>query len=158
MKENKNSLWTSPERLYVNAAGEIVKADDPSRVKLVCAAGARIPMSEAVRLGLVTPAAPEEAEPTEQSDLIIEDGGLTDEAAPDEDAPVNPGEPAAPTDEDAAKVIELPGVALEVAEALKKAGFDTIEKIKAATDEELTAIPMIGKGTLRKIRDHLAGK
>lgn len=58
MPSNKND-WCSPERLYLNAQGKAVKADDPARVSLLVAAGGCIPMAQAQGLGLVSEPAPE---------------------------------------------------------------------------------------------------
>lgn len=51
MAANK-AMYTSPERLYLNAAGQVVKADDPSRLTLLVAAGGSIPLAVAQRYGL----------------------------------------------------------------------------------------------------------
>lgn len=50
---NRNE-WTSPERLYLDAAGKVVKADDPTRVSLLVGAGGSLPMERAQALGLTT--------------------------------------------------------------------------------------------------------
>lgn len=49
-----SNLWTSDRRIYLDAAGAAVEADDPTRVSLLVAAGGTIPLTEAERLGLVT--------------------------------------------------------------------------------------------------------
>lgn len=38
-------------------------------------------------------------------------------------------------------------------EALAEAGFDTLEKVKSATDEELLEVNGIGNSSLKKIRE-----
>lgn len=49
-----SNMWTSDRRLYLNAEGEAVEADDPTRIKLLVAAGGSIPLADAERYGLVT--------------------------------------------------------------------------------------------------------
>lgn len=49
-----SNLWTSDRRLYLNADGAVVEADDPSRVSLLVAAGGTIPLADAERLGIIT--------------------------------------------------------------------------------------------------------
>ncbi len=39
--------------------------------------------------------------------------------------------------------------------ALEEAGFNTLEAVRAASDQELEAIPGIGKATVRSIREWL---
>jgi len=46
------------------------------------------------------------------------------------------------------KFEDIPG-----ADDLSKAGLDTVEKVKEATDEELLAVSGIGKSSLKKIRE-----
>lgn len=53
--------WVSDRRLYLNAAGQAVEADAPDRVTLLVAAGGRLPLADAERLGLLP--VPEPAEP-----------------------------------------------------------------------------------------------
>jgi len=47
---------------------------------------------------------------------------------------------------------DLPGIGNEIADALRNAGFDSVEKIRQASDEQLLAISGIGKGRLETIR------
>lgn len=56
--------------------------------------------------------------------------------------------PAIPPDPLAA----LHGLGIDILGTLIEAGYDTPEKIAAATDAELTALPKIGKATVAKIR------
>lgn len=49
------NLWTAPERLYLDAAGKAVKADDPTRQSLLVAAGGTLPIARARELGLIHP-------------------------------------------------------------------------------------------------------
>lgn len=52
------NLWTSDRRIYLDADGKAVEADDPTRQRLLVAQGGTIPLADAERLGLVevTPA------------------------------------------------------------------------------------------------------
>lgn len=54
-------------RIYLDKEGNAVEADNPSRLTLLCPAHGSIPMSEAIRLGLVQQVAIEapEAQPVE---------------------------------------------------------------------------------------------
>jgi ERCC4-type nuclease len=47
---------------------------------------------------------------------------------------------------------QLPGIGPEIAEALRNAGFGTVDSIKKASDAQLLAIPGIGKTRLETIR------
>lgn len=49
-----SNMWTADRRLYLNAEGQAVEADDPTRIKLLVAAGGSIPMADAERYGLIT--------------------------------------------------------------------------------------------------------
>ena len=49
------------------------------------------------------------------------------------------------------ELTELDGVGPKVEKALRAAGYDTIEKIKALTVEDLTKLDGIGKKTAEKI-------
>lgn len=51
-RNRQQALWTADRRLYLNAAGQVVEADDPTRASLLVAVGNSIPMAEAIRLGL----------------------------------------------------------------------------------------------------------
>ncbi len=57
---------------------------------------------------------------------------------------------AAATQEDAGLTV-IEGVGEKTAELLKEAGYDTIEKIAAMSDEEILAVPGIGAKTAQKI-------
>lgn len=48
------NLWTADRRLYLNAEGKVVEADDPTRQSLLVAQGGTIPLADAERLGIVT--------------------------------------------------------------------------------------------------------
>lgn len=50
--ETRNS-YTADRRIYRNAAGALVEADDPTRLTLVIAEGQTIPRARAEQLGLV---------------------------------------------------------------------------------------------------------
>jgi len=45
----------------------------------------------------------------------------------------------------------IEGVGEKNAELLKEAGYDTVEKIAAMSDEEILAVPGIGEKTAQKI-------
>ncbi|HET7318765.1 MAG TPA: helix-hairpin-helix domain-containing protein, partial [Nitrospirota bacterium] len=55
--------------------------------------------------------------------------------------------PAAPAD----GLTAIEGVGEKTAEALREAGYDTVEKIAAMSDEEILAVPGIGAKTAQKI-------
>ncbi len=46
------ALFTADRRLYLNAEGEAVEADDPNRITLLAAKGTQFSMSHAQQLGL----------------------------------------------------------------------------------------------------------
>lgn len=46
-------VFTATERLYLDPEGNVVKAKDPNRARLLIGAGQTMPMDEARRLGLV---------------------------------------------------------------------------------------------------------
>lgn len=54
------NLWTSDRRLYLDAAGHVVEATDPSRATLLVAAGQSLPLAQAEALGLLAPPQAEE--------------------------------------------------------------------------------------------------
>lgn len=56
----------------------------------------------------------------------------------------------------AAVTLAIPGISGEIVAALAAAGYDTPDKITAAHDEELMAIPGIKQGRLAQIRAALA--
>jgi len=51
----------------------------------------------------------------------------------------------------ASDITNIEGVGPKTAEQLKLAGYDTIEKIAAMSDEEVLAVPTIGEKTAQKI-------
>jgi excinuclease UvrABC nuclease subunit len=51
---------------------------------------------------------------------------------------------------------DLPGIGPEIANALKNAGFTSIDKIKQASDKELLAISGINTARLKTIRAALS--
>lgn len=59
-------------------------------------------------------------------------------------------------------VMELPGVGEKLLEVLSAHGFDSVEKIASATQEQLMEIPKIGEKTAEKLlkaaQDHLEGQ
>jgi hypothetical protein len=62
----KGGKWyKSTERLYLTAAGEVVKADDPDRKTLLIAAGCEMPYDVAEKYGLTKPAETPKAEEPE---------------------------------------------------------------------------------------------
>jgi len=69
-----------------------------------------------------------------------------------------PGIPArqpAPPKQPAPSKLDLPGVGAEIYDALINAGFDSIDKLKTASDSQLLSISGIGKGRLDSIRTAL---
>jgi hypothetical protein len=63
MEPNRNT-WTADRRLYLDKNGKVVEANDPTRARLLVAAGATIPLDRARELGLVEEAKAK-ATPTE---------------------------------------------------------------------------------------------
>lgn len=49
----QKAMWTSPERVYLDAEGKAVGAKDPKRAQLLVSEGGRIPLDQAQALGLV---------------------------------------------------------------------------------------------------------
>ena len=47
--------------------------------------------------------------------------------------------------------LSIEGVGKKTAEQLAQAGYDTVEKIAAMSDEEILAVPGIGEKTAQKI-------
>ena len=58
---------------------------------------------------------------------------------------------AAPTAPAGSGLTAIEGVGEKTAEALKEAGYDTVEKIAAMSDEEILAVPGVGAKTAQKI-------
>ena len=52
---------------------------------------------------------------------------------------------------DASGLMSIDGVGEKTAENLREAGYDTVEKIAAMSDEEILAVPGIGEKTAQKI-------
>lgn len=50
-----SDIYTSPERLYLDSAGNVVKHDSPAKASLLVAEGGTMPMERARELGLVKP-------------------------------------------------------------------------------------------------------
>jgi hypothetical protein len=46
-------MYTADRRLYLNAEGKVVEADDPTRASLLVGQGGTLPLDQAQRLGLV---------------------------------------------------------------------------------------------------------
>lgn len=85
-------FWTAPERLYLDSRGRVCGAKDPDKQSLLVPAGGRLPLSQALALGLVTPAAPA-AEPAPVVEIIAP---AAEEAEPAGE-PTDEAEDAAPT-------------------------------------------------------------
>ena len=51
----------------------------------------------------------------------------------------------------ASDITNIEGVGQKTAEQLREAGYDSIEKIAAMTDEDILAVPSIGEKTAQKI-------
>lgn len=56
-------MYTATERLYLDAEGKVVKADDPNRTSLLVAAGGSLTDAEARRYGLLDAPEAKAAEP-----------------------------------------------------------------------------------------------
>lgn len=71
-------------------------------------------------------------------------------------APRKAPKPRAREDRDAviASFLEVPGVRKPVAEALWEAGYTSLDKLKAAKEEELLEVRGIGPATAQKILEH----
>jgi hypothetical protein len=65
------NTWTADRRLYLDASGKVVEADNPARASLLVAQGGELLMDEAVRLGLVTEPAVKELMPASQNKLSL---------------------------------------------------------------------------------------
>jgi len=52
--------------------------------------------------------------------------------------------------------LDIPGIDVEIAEALRAQGFDDLDALREATNTELLAIAGIGRARLQKIRDYFA--
>lgn len=78
------ALWTSPERLFVTASGEVCTAKDPRRVSLLIAEGGQMLLADAERWGLPARYAEPEA-------VAIE--AVEPEPSPIVDVPPVPNEP-----------------------------------------------------------------
>lgn len=52
-----SNMWTADRRLYLDKDGKVVEANDPTRVRLLIAAGGNMTLEDAERYGLIaTPA------------------------------------------------------------------------------------------------------
>lgn len=51
-------IWTSDRRLYLDKAGAVVEAADPTKATLLVPAGGTLPLEQARALGLVAEPAP----------------------------------------------------------------------------------------------------
>ena len=81
-------MWTSEEALFLNAAGEVVGAKDPSKLTLLVRAGGSIPVEEAKRYGLIQPRELAEGEMLEEAPLpagvtVEPEGEKAEESAAD---------------------------------------------------------------------------
>lgn len=54
------NTWTADRRLYLDKAGAVVEANDPTRARLLVPAGGTLPIARARALGLVVEPAAEE--------------------------------------------------------------------------------------------------
>ena len=52
-------------------------------------------------------------------------------------------------------LLQLPGVGDKTADVLIEAGFSTLEKIQSASDDELVALPTLGKKRVEQIKAYL---
>jgi hypothetical protein len=57
------NIWTSDRRLYLDRAGRVVEADDPTRATLLVPAGGTLPYARAEALGLIVAPTPAEEAP-----------------------------------------------------------------------------------------------
>lgn len=48
-----SNLYTADRRLYLDKDGKVVEADDPTRTRLLVAAGGTMPLEDAERYGLI---------------------------------------------------------------------------------------------------------
>ena len=73
MPSISKAMWTSNRRIYLNAEGQPVEANDPARASLLVAEGGSIPQEQAVSLGLieVEPAKVKALKPTEAEDKAV---------------------------------------------------------------------------------------
>jgi len=80
----------------------------------------------------------------EYAEAATEDAGASETQSAGSEAAVQADSPG--TD-----LTTLEGVGAKTADELKQAGYDTVEKIAAMTDEEMLAVPGIGEKTAQKI-------
>ena len=53
VKRMKDQMWTADRRIFLDPNGNAVEANDRTRVSLLVAPGLKIPMKQAIELGLV---------------------------------------------------------------------------------------------------------
>lgn len=87
MARESKATWTSDRRLYLNAAGQVVEADDPSRVSLLVAQGAALPADVAQRYGLTGNNATLGASPEPDAGAEAQASGARAERKPGPDDP-----------------------------------------------------------------------
>ena len=73
--EMAGDSYTTKERLYLTAAGEVVTEGDPQAAELYATPGQAISRAEAERLGLVKAEAKAAAKPADKSRKAAEDKG-----------------------------------------------------------------------------------
>ena len=134
---SSKAMWTSPDRLYLDKSGNVVGAKDPNRVKLLVAAGGQLPLEDAKRYGLVEGGA--DSAPSKSAD-DTDSGQAASERVEAENSFQPPVATLLPDDFPARDI-------------LTAAGFDSLEAIASATDDELLAVKGIGKATVRQIRE-----
>lgn len=85
-------------------------------------------------------------------ELTKQDGTVVKMEAKKSAKKEEPKEPTASKGGDLIADLENLGLSKKAATALSEAGFDTVDKIKKATDEDLVAVDGIGPAALKKIR------
>ena len=73
--KTSKGVYTSTERLYEDKAGKVVKANDPTRVRLLICEGGMMPLAKALALGLTTGEV-EVVEVTQEAKTIVENKAL----------------------------------------------------------------------------------
>jgi hypothetical protein len=95
----------SDRRLYLDANGQVVEADDPNRASLLVSEGGELPMEDARRYGLLNEAA-EKAAPQAEKGLQTAQNAPT--ARGGEDRGQKPGTPPEAAPEGAARAGQKP--------------------------------------------------